>query len=86
LILPALAFLVIFGSIFYAAFSGEYTTYAGDKFIYSHYGEMDNVFTDTIRVLSITVREDKLIVRTVGDKNPLIIKQPDRLEVVNGRP
>jgi hypothetical protein len=62
--------------------ASDYTTYAGDKFVYIHYGELDNVFIDTVHVLSITVKDDVLHVRVVGSKIPLIIKHPDKLEVV----
>lgn len=83
-----IAFLIIWGAIVFVAIAhgAEYTTYAGDKFVYRHYGEMDNIFIDTIRVLSVTVRGDALIVRTVDSEMPLIIKPPDRLEAINGRP
>ena len=60
--------------------AGDYKTYAAEPFRRIHFGEMDNVFIDTVHVWSITVRPGVIVARITESDQMIEIRYPDRLE------
>lgn len=58
----------------------DYTTYAGDAFKRTHFGDLYDA-VDTVHVLSITVKDGALKVKTI-EHGFIDIKYPDRLEMI----
>ena len=63
------------------AYGSEYETYTGNKFIVTHYGEMDQVYIDTVIAISKIEYYDMTVLRLVnGDIKR--IRTPDHVNKV----